>query len=170
MQSQVTSCQIGEPLPQSLNGNCADERGFLGMFRSALLGLSVATVASLSISATPAQAAWSACSSGYVCAWGHDTYNGDPWFEQSRADNYNTGWSNNDETSSVANRSGSNSAYLYDDTDTSATHGVVCVSRNYSVRDLAETTPSFNDRVSSIRIASGACATGISRVGSERTS
>ena len=138
--------------------------------RSALLGLSLATAAALSSTAAPAGAAWGDCSNGYLCAWGHDTYNGDPWFEQSAPGNYNTGWFNNDETSSVANRSGSNSAYLYDDTNTSATHGVVCLPREYSARDLAETSPSFNDRISSLRIASGACATGISQVGYKKLS
>ena len=140
------------------------------MFRSAFLAAGVAVAGAVVATASPANAAWSACSNGYICLWGHDTYNGDPWFERSGTGDYNTGFWNNDETSSVANRSGVSSAYLYDDTNQSPTHGIVCLPREHSARDLAETNPSFNDRISSIRIASGACNSAISRIGYEKYS
>jgi hypothetical protein len=62
--------------------------------------------------ASPASATWSQCSNDYICLWGNNTYKGDPWFEKKANGNYNSGYWNNDETSSVANRSDTSSVYL----------------------------------------------------------
>lgn len=99
------------------------------------------------MSAAPVQAAWKDCGNGYVCLWGNNTYSGDPWFEKSATGGYNTGYWDNDETSSVANRSGVSSAYLYDDTNQSATHGwVACLGNTQrqisTTRALSSTTAS----------------------------
>ncbi|WP_272954604.1 peptidase inhibitor family I36 protein [Kribbella sandramycini] len=118
----------------------------------------------------PASASWGECSSGYLCLWGNRNYSGGPWFEKNANGSYNTGWSNNDETSSVANRSGSSSMYLYNDTNQSSEHGVVCLPRGYSAPDLNETNPEFDDRISSLRIFSGACASSVTAIGSPRSS
>jgi hypothetical protein len=66
----------------------------------------------------------------------------------------------------VANRSWT--VYLDDDTNTGATHGVVCVARNHSAADLNETSPEFADRIFSLRISAGSCTGRISTVGKAR--
>lgn len=137
--------------------------------RIAAVALTLAAGA-VALPAAPAHARWSDCGNDYLCLWGNNTYSGAPWFEKKANGDYNTGYWNNDETSSVANRSGVSSAYLYNDTNQSATHGVVCLPREYSAYDLNETDPEFDDRISSIRIASGACNSNISRIGYEKYS
>lgn len=127
-------------------------------------------VAGVTITAVPASATWGECSSGSLCLWGNRDYSGAPWFEKNANGSYNTGWSNNDETSSVANRSGSSSIYLYNDTNTSSSHGVVCLPRGYSAPDLNEVNPEFDDRISSMKIFSGACASTVTSIGSPRSS
>lgn len=120
--------------------------------------------------ATPAVASWSECSNGYACLWGNRNYSDAPWFEKKATGNYNTGYWDNDETSSVANRSAVSSVNLYNHTNTDSSGGVVCLPREYAARDLNETSPEFDDRISSVKIYSGACLSNISQIGYKKLS
>ncbi|GAA0617000.1 peptidase inhibitor family I36 protein [Kribbella sandramycini] len=116
----------------------------------------------------PASAAWGECSISYLCLWGNSNWDGGPWFEKKELGKYNTGWSNNDESSSAANRSGVASFMLYDKTNSQSDGGVACLPRNYSSRRLGD--EGWGDRISSMRIQSGACPDDVDYVGSPKTS
>lgn len=137
---------------------------------SRVFAVIISAVSMLVIALPAANASWSECNSSYVCLWGNNTYSGSPWWEERATGNYNTGFWDNDETSSVANRSTVVSAYLFNDTNTDPTHGVVCLPRGYSAADLNNTTPEFDDRISSMRLSTGACAAEISKIGYPKSS
>jgi hypothetical protein len=117
--------------------------------------------------AAPASATWYSCSVSYACLWSNAKYDGGPWFEEKNLGRYNTGWVHNDVTSSVANRSGHNSLNLYNNTNTGTGDGVACVPRNYSAPDLKDY--GWGDRISSVRIFTGACPDGVKYIGGPRT-
>ncbi len=130
----------------------------------------LAVTAGCVLQSAPAMASWSECSNGYICLWGNRDYSGAPWFEKNSTGNYNTGYWDNDETSSVANRSSVSSVNLYNNTNIDSSAGVVCLPREYAAHDLNETSPEFDDRISSVKIYSGACLANISRIGYKKLS
>lgn len=135
-----------------------------------VLGSTLAVVGAVGATAAPAEATWGQCSNNYICLWGNNSYSGAPWFEKKANGSYNTGYWDNDETSSVANRSSTSSVYLYNDTNTSSSHGAVCLPREYAAADLNETSPEFDDRISSLKIFSGACSSSVSAIGYKKLS
>lgn len=145
------------------------------MKRNLILAMVVCLAATLGAIATagPASAAASSCSVNYVCLWGNRSWSGSPWFEKATIGKHNTGWSNNDETSSAWNRKNNMSTLLYDDTNQDSSGGVVCLPRNYASRDLNDEQPEFDDRISSIWIRSEYCGHWdgtIDPIGSKKTS
>ncbi|MGL5823352.1 MAG: peptidase inhibitor family I36 protein [Nocardioides sp.] len=117
---------------------------------------------------SPASAAGSDCSINYVCLWGNRNFSGGPWFERAGLGRYNTGFFNNDETSSVWNKKANASTLLYDNTNQDSSGGVVCLPRNYRSRDLNDETPEFDGRISSLWIRTEFCSgfPGIGVIGS----
>lgn len=134
-----------------------------------LAGLGV-VIGGMVATTAPASAAWGDCSLSYLCLWGGSNYPGAPWFEQKNLGNYNTGWLNNDESSSAANRSSISSFMLYDKTGGASDGGVACVPRNYSSKNLHDEDPGWGDRISSMKIVNGACPDGVDYIGGYKTS
>lgn len=122
----------------------------------ATVGFATASVVLLPTPSASADAG--KCSISYACLWGNRSYSGDPWWEEKRLDKYNTGYWNNDETSSIWNRTSTASLLLYDKTNQDSSGGVVCVGRGYASRDLNEESPEFDDRISSMWLRSGYCS------------
>lgn len=92
------------------------------------------------------------CASGYVCLWGNRDWKGSPAIIKKDAGLYGTGWYNNDETSSVRNRSGY-VAFFYENANGGGTRK--CLPSGYAQRNLD--TDDFDDTISSFRLANGSC-------------
>lgn len=113
----------------------------------------------IGLSAAPASADRTDCGSSYLCLWGGSNYSGDPWFEATSTGNYSTGYWNNDESSSVANRSTTKSFYLYAASDQSSREGQACVPRRYSEPRMGDW--GWGDRVSSMKVTTAFCPEGL---------
>lgn len=119
------------------------------------LMLSILGIAQVML-ATPSTANDTSCARGRSCLWEDKHYDGSPWFEKGGPGTYNTGWSHNDDASSVWNRQADVSFVLYDDTNQDATHGTGCVPRKYGTGNIENYE--FEDRVSSMRITTAYCS------------
>ncbi len=136
--------------------------------RNTLAGVSV-TLAAFGMSvlvAPPALAAASDCNSGYACLWGNRDYSGGPWRQENDLGLHNTGWWDNDETSSVWNRRSEGALWLYNDTNGGTSNGVWCVPRGYAVPNLDRYNA--DDRISSFRLTVSGCPSGVNTIGSNK--
>lgn len=134
-----------------------------------LVGVGVLASGFAVSASAPAQAAWGDCNSNYMCLWGNTNWNGNPWWEKRSNGDYSTGYWNNDETSSVANRSSTASLMVYARENQKTDEGVACVPRNYADRDIHRY--GWGDRISSMRIILGACPeNGVDYLGTRKTS
>ncbi|WP_328988844.1 peptidase inhibitor family I36 protein [Kribbella sp. NBC_01245] len=123
-----------------------------------------ATQQSPGLKSTFGPASASQCNSGYACLWGNRDWSGGPWRQENDPGLYNTGYWNNDETSSVWNRQTNYRLWLYNRENGSTTEGVVCVPKMYGVKNLDDYN--FDDRVSSFRLDIGSCPSGTTTIGS----
>lgn len=136
---------------------------------ASLAGIGILSSGLVLAAPTPAKASWGDCNSNYMCLWGGTNWNGGPWWEKRSTGSYSTGYWDNDETSSVANRSSTSSLMVFAREDQKTDEGVACVPRNYSDRDIHRY--GWGDRISSMRISAGACPeNGVDYLGSRKLS
>jgi hypothetical protein len=108
----------------------------------------VAAIAAIGLTPVIAYAADNNCNAGYSCLWHDRDYSGSPWFQDNDHGLYNTGFSHNDDASSVWTRRGDAQFFLYDNTGGDTDDGVACVPKGYAHARLDRV--GWEDRVSSV--------------------
>jgi hypothetical protein len=133
--------------------------------RIGAVGLAMASViTTIVVLAQPASAAASDCRSGYACLWINRDYSGGPYRQEDDLGLHGTGFWENDETSSVWNRRSGGAMYLYGNSNGSQSEGVLCVPKGYAVSNLANYH--FDDKISSYRLTTQTCGSGVDTGGS----